>query len=443
MSNHLGLAATLATLQQLLASGFAALKLDDLLAGTLSVSCIAPERIPANATNPQLNLFLYNQTRNSGWHNSQLPSRDSQGARLTNPPLALDLHLLLAAYGVADFQAEVMLGAAMQLLHEQPVLGREQIRELLTPAPAKPNLPAELQLAGLADQLEQLRITAVNLTTDELSRIWSMLQTPARPSAAYQLSVVLMSSNRPTRTALPVTSRNLYAQPLRAPRIDRIEAEHGSGELITTASHIRLSGLNLRSNSLQLLVAGIDLSRSITALSDSSLLFALRLPPPPPAGVVPEGLRAGSCTVQLVHQQLMGEPALPHGGQSSNLAAFVLSPLASFSLLPGVVATVVDGVTYHSGSVRISASPRLGRRQQLRLLLNERHPPADRPPRAYSFAAVDGNGISLPAESSATVDIDFGPVVAGRYLLRLEVDGAASGLSLDAEGRFAAPELLL
>lgn len=441
MSNHLGLAATVATLQQLLASGFAALKLDDLLAGSLSVSCIAPERIPAAATNPQLNLFLYNQTRNSGWHNSQLPSRDSQGERLANPPLALDLHLLLAAYGVADFQAEVMLGAAMQLLHEQPVLGRSQIRELLTPAPAKPNLPAEFQLAGLADQLEQLRITAVNLNTDEISRIWSMLQTPARPSAAYQLSVVLMSSSRPTRAALPVTSRNLYAQPLRAPRIDRIEAQGGAAEPITTNSQIRLSGLNLRSNSLQLLVAGIDLSSTISELSDSSLLFALRLPPP--AGTVPEALRAGSCTLQLVHQQLMGEPARPHGGQGSNLAAFVLSPQASFSLLPGVVATLVDGVTYHSGTLRITASPRLGRRQQLRLLLNERHPPDDRPARAYSFAAVEGNGISLPADSSATVDIDFGPVVAGRYLLRLEVDGAASGLSLGADGRFDAPELLL
>ena len=443
MSNHLGLAATLATLQQLLASGFAALKLDDLLAGTLSVSCIAPERIPANATNPQLNLFLYNQTRNSGWHNNQLPSRDRQGERLTNPPLALDLHLLLAAYGIADFQAEVMLGAAMQLLHDQPVLGREQIRELLTPGPAKPNLPAAFQLAGLADQLEQLRITAVNLSSDEISRIWSMLQTPARPSAAYQLSVVLMNTNRPTRTALPVTSRNLYAQPLRAPRIDRIEAELGAGEPITSSSRVRISGQNLRSNSLQLLVSGIDLSSTISELSDSSLLFALRLPPPPPAGTVPEALRAGGCTLQLVHLQLMGEPPRPHGGQSSNLAAFVLTPQASFSLLPGVVTTLVDGVTYRSGVIRISASPRLGRRQQLRLLLNEHLPPSDRPPRAYSFAAAEGNGISLPADSSATVDISFGPLVAGRYLLRLEVDGAASGLSLDADGRFAAPELLL
>src|SRR5690606_7189900 len=105
-----------------------------------------------------------------------------RGERIANPALALDLNFLVAAYGVADFHAEVMLGAAMQILHDTPGLGRAAIRDLLTPGPSKPNLPAELQLAGLADQLEQLRITALNHSTDEVSRIWSALQTPARPS---------------------------------------------------------------------------------------------------------------------------------------------------------------------------------------------------------------------------------------------------------------------
>ena len=54
---------------------------------------------------------------------SGLPSRDASGRlRLTNAPLALDLHYLLSAYSGGDLHAEILLGYAMQLLHEMPVL---------------------------------------------------------------------------------------------------------------------------------------------------------------------------------------------------------------------------------------------------------------------------------------------------------------------------------
>ena len=53
------------------------------------------------------------------------PRATRRGQRITNPPLALDLHYLLTAYGIAELQAEVLLGYGMQLLHEHPVLGRE------------------------------------------------------------------------------------------------------------------------------------------------------------------------------------------------------------------------------------------------------------------------------------------------------------------------------
>ncbi len=82
-----------------------------------------------------------------------------------------------------------MLGVAMQTLHDTPGLGRDAIRAALKPDASKPDIPGQLQLAGLAEQIEQLRIVALNLTDDELSRIWAALQTPARPSAAYVVSV--------------------------------------------------------------------------------------------------------------------------------------------------------------------------------------------------------------------------------------------------------------
>jgi len=41
---------------------------------------------------------------------------------------------LLSAYGVGDLHAEVLLGYAMQWLHERPVLTRESIQAALTPS---------------------------------------------------------------------------------------------------------------------------------------------------------------------------------------------------------------------------------------------------------------------------------------------------------------------
>ena len=439
MSNALGIAATAAALQQLLQAGFAELKLDDVLGvNSLPVTCVPPERIPGDGEASQLNLILYNQTRNPGWANLDLPSRDARGERIANPALALDLNFLVAAYGVADFHAEVMLGAAMQILHDTPGLGRAAIRDLLTPGPSKPNLPAELQLAGLADQLEQLRITALNHSTDEVSRIWSALQTPARPSAAYLVSVLLMQTPKTQRTPLPVLARNLYAVPLRAPRLDRVEAAAGAGVPIVPSGNVRVGGANLSGPSPSLLVNSEEFATAIQQHGKEELVFGFSLADPPG---IPESLRAGVCTLQLIHRQLMGSPPQPHGGQESNLAAFVLNPEAAFTVQPGATSKVVDGVTYRSGAIVIDCQPRIGNRQRVRLLLNEKNPPANRAARAYGFEAAAGNGIVAPAESAAQVTVEYRDVAQGSYLARLQVDAGISPLSLAEDGRFDGPEV--
>ena len=439
MSSALGIAATAAVLQQLLQSGFSALKLDDVLGATsVPVTCIPPERIAVESDSSQLNLFLYNQTRNTGWVNLGQPSRDGRGERTDNPALALDLHFLISAYGTADFHAEIMLGAAMQILHDTPVLGRAAIRDALKPGSSKPGLPKELELAGLADQLEQLRITPLNHTTDEVSRIWSALQTPARPSAAYMVSVLLVQSQRSQRTPLPVLARNLCVVPLRAPRLDRVESTAGASAPILPSGTVKVSGANLAAQSLSLLVNGREFASGVLSLAGDELTFGFVLPAPPG---IPDTLRAGVCTLQLVHQQLLGSPPQPHGGQESNLAAFVLNPEVAFSVQPGASSTLVDGITYRSGAIKAVCTPRIGSRQRVRLLLNEKNPPADRPARAYSFTASDGNGIVAPADSTAEVIIEYSHVAQGSYLARLQVDAGTSPLVVGADGRFSGPEL--
>src|SRR5262247_3559760 len=104
MSSPLAIAAVTATLCDLLNNGLIDNDLSPV--GTFSVGALPPDRIQTgdNEAN-RLNVFLYQVTPNLGWRNEGLGSRDSRNPdiRLSNPPLALDLHYMLTAYGSADF----------------------------------------------------------------------------------------------------------------------------------------------------------------------------------------------------------------------------------------------------------------------------------------------------------------------------------------------------
>ena len=129
MSNALALAGVTAVIKDLLDSGLIDHQVHDKMGVGVTVSALAPDSIQvANDAPPRLNLFLHQVTPNAAWRNSGFPTHNAAGQRVSNAPLALDLHYLLTAYGSADLQAEVLLGYAMQLLHETPVLARQALK---------------------------------------------------------------------------------------------------------------------------------------------------------------------------------------------------------------------------------------------------------------------------------------------------------------------------
>jgi len=213
MSSPLAIAAVTAVLRDLLNNGLIDHNITGSLGSNVDVTVAPPDIIPVDAATgrTQLNLFMYQVTPNAGWRNEGLPSRDGRGARLTNPPLALDLHYLLTAYGSADLHSEILLGYAMHLLHETPALDRQAIRTALSggtvPGAILPPAFQALSAADLADQVEQIRITPVTMSTEEMSKLWAALQAHYRPTAAYHVSVVLIEAQRSTRAALPVLTR--------------------------------------------------------------------------------------------------------------------------------------------------------------------------------------------------------------------------------------------
>jgi len=213
MSNALAIAGVTAVLRDLLNDGLINHNISGVIGSTVSVSTLPPDRVVSGdgTEASQLNLFLHNVTPNSGWRNEDLPARDGAGRRSGNPPLALNLHYLLSAYSGADLHGEILLGYAMQLLHEHPILTRQDIEAALNPSPDVGNtLPPALRAladSGLADQIEHIRLTQEFLNSEEMSKLWTAAQSSYRPTAAYQVSVILIESDLPTRAALPVLTR--------------------------------------------------------------------------------------------------------------------------------------------------------------------------------------------------------------------------------------------
>jgi Pvc16 N-terminal domain len=231
VSNALGLAGITAVLRDLLNDGIVNQNVAGVVGQTVTVTALPPDRVAAEdgTEATQLNLFLRQVTPNLGWRNEGLPARDGSGrTRLSNPPLALDLHYLISAYGAADLHAEIVLGYAMQLLHENPVLTREAIRiALQRPPDDAATLPPALRAlagSGLQDQVEGLRITPEYLNSEELSKFWTAAQARYRSSAAYQVSVVLIQATDPTRSPLPVLSHQIFVRPDLLPPVPTIDA---------------------------------------------------------------------------------------------------------------------------------------------------------------------------------------------------------------------------
>jgi hypothetical protein len=389
MSNALAIAAVSAVLRDLLNQALIDQGVSATVGNPVTVTAQPPDRITVGETEqPQLNVFLYHIASNAGWSNSALPSRDRVGSRVTNAPLALDLFYLLSAYGKNDFDCEILLGCAMQMLHETPVLPRDTIRNALSGNP-----PASLVAADLADQIEQIKITPQLVSTEEVWRLWTALQAHYRPTAAYRISVVLIQSSKATKTALPVSSRNLITLPFRLPFIAEI-----TPQIVVAGASITLSGQNLQAAQTKVNF-GVSGVVDLNTISNTQIVATL-----------PAGLFAGVNTVQVVQELTFGTPADPHSGFESNVVPFILAPqITTPQPLSAKVGTKLS----------LAVNPPVGRSQRASL-------------------AVGARSITIPARPATgpatTGTLDF-PIPAdfptGDFPIRLQIDGAQSPLEVD------------
>jgi hypothetical protein len=207
MSSALAIASITAVLKNLLGNALIQQSAATSI-GDVTITALPPDRIPTGAEErTQLNLHLYRLTPNSGWRRTG--DSAAQKEQHDTLPLALDLHYLLTAYGERDFQAEVLLGHAIQCLYETPILTGETIRSALASMSTSNGSSAALTAlpaSALSEQLEQIKISPEFLSMEEMSKLWSSLQTRARLSVTYQVSVILIENRSASETALAEVS---------------------------------------------------------------------------------------------------------------------------------------------------------------------------------------------------------------------------------------------
>ena len=186
MSSPAALATVTATLHHLLSN----------VAPGATVTTQPPSIARNGGGGDQINIFLYSTQYNAAFRNSPMPGQTRNGENAA-PPLPLVLKYLITAYGASDddIAGQQLMGLAMSILHDHPLLGRSDI-EGITPD------------SNLHHQIERLRITPDPLSLDDMSKLWTSFQSAEyRLSTGYEISVVLIESTRATKTPLPVLTR--------------------------------------------------------------------------------------------------------------------------------------------------------------------------------------------------------------------------------------------
>jgi hypothetical protein len=333
-----------------------------------------------------------------GWRNVGLPSLAADGKTvLKNPPLALDLHYLLTAYGSTDWQAEALLGYALLMLHQNPIIARAEVSAALqalpTSSPHNP-LSADLGASGLANQFEMIKITPATLGREEIAWLWTALKADYRPTFPFQVSVVLLEPQAPLSFALPVLSRNITAQA--GPPAQLLQASAPSGQAAAAPGDVvTLTGLSL-AGAAQIVLGNPRLGVNYppfapTNVTNDSITFAI---PNDPAN-----LPAGVYNLSVLFT----------GQRSTNTVPLPIAP--SILATPAPSATASGGGTL----VSLNCNPQIRPNQAAQLIMGATSVPAQ----PIISATANPQFLFTPA------------LAAGSYLARLQIDGVISPVAVN------------
>ena len=152
-----------------------------------------------------INLFLYQAAPDPTWSNMDLPTRNSQGVLTRRPRQALALDYLLSFHGSELLmEPQRLLGSVLTTCHTHPFLAPESIHKTIANSPY-------LAQGALFDQAEQVKLSQVNLSLEELSKLWSVFfQVPYTLSVVYRASPVFIEARLETKDIQVVAQEGVH-----------------------------------------------------------------------------------------------------------------------------------------------------------------------------------------------------------------------------------------
>lgn len=387
--------------------------LHDRMVEPVPVTITPLDRALASATGRRVNLFLYQVTENTHLKNQEIPGVGHPAA-YGHPPLSLELHYLLTAFGSSedgddsDLAVHRILGDAMRVLHEHAVITERLVQHNDAAHPPVLDL-------SLHNQYEQVKITLEPISLEDLSKIWTSLTVAYRLSAAYRVSVVQIESQQPRHYPRPVgepkaAGPRVYAVPSRIPHISELrvirfddpDLRERPYPYVRIGDTLVIRGRNLNAGDVAVRID--DLMVPVTSASSDRI--TLRIPddslPDGSAIEAEEQLQPGPRPVQVVQHIHMGEPPTPHLGLQSNTSVFMLVPYVE--RLDTSVAgqlTIVGTRLYHPDHECLT-------------LIGNQSVPAD----AYAFAST--------ATASTSIRMTLPELERGGHAVRVRVNGAES-----------------
>jgi len=383
MSNALAIAAATRTLRNLLAGA------------TPNVTMLPLDKARDGGGADQLNLFLYQAVLDAALRNA-----DPRQGDAALPPLPLSLHYLVTAYADDEARAHEVLGRAMSILHDHPVLGAQEISDATH---------IDLPESDLQRQPERVRVTPLGLSTDDLFKLWSGFQTSYRVSAAYEVTVIIIDSTRPTRTPLPVLrqgslDRGPFALPSPAPVLTAALPPLNA-PVVTLGGDLRLQGTALDGPISSVRFSSLRLTETIqltpTSARGTELVVALPAPDAPmPSGAPANAEWAPGLYTVAVETALTGLPSWVSNEIPFGLGGTIT--VAPLEAGPGDL------------DLTVTCRPQVRPEQRVQLVFGERQ--------------LTPTTVATPADPAAPTTCQFHlvDVAVGTYVVRLRVDGVDS-----------------
>ena len=383
MSNGFAIAAVTASLRALL--------IDRL--GISDVTARPLDKAREGIAGDQVNLFLYHTQVEPAWRNTDMP-RQSRPGETGHPPLPLNLFYLLTAFSddKDEIKSHSLLGRAMSVLHDHPLLDPSQIKDA-----TQVNVPG----SDLHEQIERVRLTLQPLPVDEIHKLWTAFQTQFRTSTAYQISVVLIESTRPAKTPLPVLERGKGDRGVTSqadvtspfPTLLGIQMPEGQPSA-RLGDGVTLKGFNLDAGAIEVRVSNPHLAGPgpIAVGPSTAQEIPITLTDDSTAWV------AGFYTVAVTVTD--GDDV-----RSTNELPLTIAPRITTAPLPLDVTRAAD----ESAEIDLTCSPEVLPGQRAALLIGDREVPAEAHP---------------AATGSLKFVVKHAPL--GEHFLRLRIDGVDS-----------------